>query len=232
MMTEGVDYRIVSPEEFNTAFDESHEELSGAKYCYVDDRDVEDYKDCTCIVFFDAQGIPEAYAAVDTNGVIGSVLKDKDSKKKEFLLNILYTAFQYGGSKLDCYNDSRHTLPYNYADAGFMPVCRIHFDRSQAPSYWTDDAGTPDVLFMFFMDEGIDYDAYRDKVLGDVYPRIVDYSYVPYVEELYDCFPEIAGSDPYSFGMKIRDIVAEKWQKCRGSYWGRETEFVRELMAQ
>ena len=51
---------------------------------------------------------------------------------------------QYGGKTLDCYKDDRSTLPYNYEDAGFIPVCRIHFDRSQVNGLWCAEAGTPD----------------------------------------------------------------------------------------
>ena len=230
MMIKDVDYRIVSPEEFDKHFDESHDELRGAKFCYVDDRSAEDYRDCTCIMFIDSEGVPEAYAAVDPDGVIGSVLKDKDSHKKEFLLNIMYTAFQYGGSKLDCYKDENSTLPYNYADAGFMPVCRIRFNREMAPEYWIDEAGTPDVVFMFFIDEGVDYDTYRSKVLNDTYPRFKEYNYIPYVEELFDRFPEFDHTDVYSFGVHIRDYMEDLWRKRRHDHEGKSPEFVREVI--
>lgn len=230
MPEEKLNYKIVSAEEFDRNFDKSHNELQGAKYCYVDDRSAEDYSNCTCIMFIDENGTPEAYAAVDPSGIIGSVLKDKDSRRREFLLNIMYVAVEYGGSKLDCYKDEKSTLPYNYADAGFMPVCRIRFDRSLAPSDWIDEAGTPDVVFMFFIDEGVDFDSYRHKVLEDLYPRFLDYDYVPYVEDLFDIFPDLDRNDLYGSGQRIRDYVAECWKKQRADYSGRETGFVRSVI--
>lgn len=223
------DYRIVTPEEFDRCFDASHEELEGAKYCYVNDRTVDDYRDCTCILFMDGEGTPEAYAAVDPDGVIGSVLKDRDSKKRQFLLDILYVAIGYGGSKLDCYKDDQSTLPYSYADAGFMPVCRIPFDRSQVEGEWSNEAGTPDVVFMFFMDGGVTYDTYKEKVLKDRYPRLADYGRIPYTKDLAGQFPEHAGDDPYTFAQFLRDYAAEKWETMKDDFRGRETEFIRSV---
>ena len=227
MLIKNKDYRIVSAEEFDKYFDESHEELKGPKYCYVNDRSVDDYRDCTCIMFIDGNGDPEAYAAVDPASVIGSVLKDKDSHKHEFLLNILFVAFQYGGKTLDCYKDDKSTLPYNYADAGFIPVCRIHFDRTQVDGTWCEEAGTPDVVFMFFMDEDIDYDSYREKVLTDKYPRFLEYDYIPYVEELNDLFPDRDHEDVYAFAQYVRDYVSGRWKELRNDHEGCETGFVK-----
>jgi len=230
MLRRDIDYRIVSAKEFNRYFDESHEELSGIKYCYVDDRDEQDYEDCTCIMFTDADGVPEAYAAVDPSGIIGSVLKDVDSHRKAFLLDIMYVAHEYGGSKLDCYKDEESTLPYNYADAGFMPVCRIHFDRSQAAECWCDEAGTPDVVFMFLIEDDMDYESYRVKVLEDKYPRFLDYKYIPYAEDLFDRFPQFDHDNIYVFAEQIRDYVENAWINLDKSARGNAIDFVNKIL--
>lgn len=207
-------YRLVSEEDFHRCFGESHDELSGAKFSYVSEKSKEELTDCVRILFEDEENIPEAYVTVSRlDGNIGSLLKDRDSFKKEFLSEIFYTAIQYGGVKLDCYQDEKNTLPYIYADAGFIPVCRIHFDPAEASEDWSSEAGQPDIIFMFLAERDINYEDYRDKVLKDKYPRFTDYSYIPYVEEFSEWQEQTGIQDAYSFGYHLRDCVLKKWNE-------------------
>ena len=225
-------FRIADAAEFVRFFEESHDELIGAKHCFVDSHTENELYGTTRIMFLDEHDIPEAYVAVNCkNGNIGSVMKDRDSSKRGFIADMLYTATEYNGSKLDCYDDSRSTLPKCYSMAGFMPVCRIRFDETQVSPGWVPEAGKPDIVFMFFMDPGIDYDTYRQKVLSSGYMAYDKYAYVPYV----DVFPEWAlsrgFSDDYSFAWFIRDYVQNLWMEKRDIYKGRENEFVKEMIA-
>lgn len=224
-------FRIADVGEFVEFFSESHDELIGAKHRFVDSHTEKELYGTTRIIFVDENDVPEAYVAVNCkDGNIGSVMKDKDSSKKGFIADMLYTATEYNGSKLDCYDDARSTLPRCYSMAGFMPVCRIRFDETQVSADWTPEAGKPDIVFMFFTDPGIEYDRYRQKVMNGEYITYEKYTYVPYVDEFSQWAKSKSFSDDYSFGWFIRDYVQKCWEEKHGNYLGRENVFVKEMI--
>ncbi len=224
-------FRIADAGEFVRFFSESHDELIGAKHCFVDSHTENELYGTTRIMFLDENDTPEAYVSVNCkNGNIGSVMKDKDSSKRGFVADILYTATEYNGSKLDCYDDSKSSLPVCYSMAGFIPVCRIKFDESQVSPNWTKEAGTPDIVFMFFSEPGIEYDRYHQKVVNGEYMTYDQYTYTPYVDEFREWAKEKSFSDDYTFGWYIRDYVQNRWQEKRDLYKGKENEFVKDII--
>lgn len=82
--------------------------------------------------------------AIKQNGDITCVFKNPKSKNKNVVHDLLLTARENGGVKLDCYGK---TLVNKYEECGFEVVARVKFD----PSYVTDDwllENKPDVFFM------------------------------------------------------------------------------------
>lgn len=140
-----------------------------------------------------------AGVAVTEDGDIESVFKNGNSKVRGAVSNILLTAIDNGGIKLDNY-DSKG-LSKMYAAHGFIPVSKVKFDPRYAPDDWNydiarKDGQQPDIVFWIHngdLPETVaqkisDYDAvdtsnipvfdtydqaqrYRDMMIGDVQRR-------------------------------------------------------------
>lgn len=85
-----------------------------------------------------------AGVAVWPDGDVGAVFKDVQSKSRMAIGELMLTAINAGGNKLDCFDGVLRRL---YAKFGFIPVARVKFDPRFAPVDWRLEFGTPDVVF-------------------------------------------------------------------------------------
>ena len=85
-----------------------------------------------------------AGVAVWPDGNIRAVFKDSRSKNNGAIGELMLTALQAGGKKLDCFDGF---LSGAYAQFGFIPVCRIKFSKDFAPENWKTKFGNPDIIF-------------------------------------------------------------------------------------
>lgn len=85
-----------------------------------------------------------AGVAVWLDGNIRAVFKDSRSKNVGAIGELMLTALQAGGKKLDCFDGF---LSGAYAQFGFIPVCRVKFSRDFAPENWKPKFGSPDIIF-------------------------------------------------------------------------------------
>jgi hypothetical protein len=84
----------------------------------------------------------DAGVAVTQDGDIVSVFKNPTAKKKKAISELLLTALENGGKKLDNYNGE---LSMFYEQHGFVPVSKVKFDASYVDKNWSH--GDPDVVF-------------------------------------------------------------------------------------
>lgn len=108
----------------------------------VDSHSIEDYNNMT-ILYSEGQG----FVSVSSDGNIGSVLKEPNGASG-FAKTALINAIKHGGDKLDCFAIGNGGLVDMYMQCGFIPVCRLKFNREYAPDGWTLGMEEPDVVFM------------------------------------------------------------------------------------
>ncbi len=82
--------------------------------------------------------------AVWPDGNIGAAFNDKRSPHRFAIGELMLTALDAGGNKLDCFDG---VLRRAYAKFGFVPVARVRFDWNYAPENWKKEFGNPDVIF-------------------------------------------------------------------------------------
>ncbi|MGO4205521.1 hypothetical protein AB4Z09_28070 [Rhodococcus sp. TAF43] len=94
----------------------------------------------------------KAGAALNGDEVV-SVFAHKDCAHPHAARAMLRHATALGGRRLDCFDT---VLPDLYADAGFVPVARLHWNDDYAPDGWdyqrfdSFNGGRPDVVFMAY----------------------------------------------------------------------------------
>ncbi len=87
----------------------------------------------------------KAGVAITTDNNIISVFKG-DSAMNNVISTLLPAAIEFGGNKLDNYNDDKLSLMYSLY--GFIPVSKTKFDPNFAPEDWNYERdGMPDILF-------------------------------------------------------------------------------------
>ena len=91
--------------------------------------------------------------AVQPDGDIVGVFKSGQEHRKKASTELLLTAIDNGGTKLDCFNTY---LPGLYAQHGFEPVAWMEFSTEYAPEGWTPAYGTPEVVFMAHNGDSVD----------------------------------------------------------------------------
>lgn len=107
----------------------------------VDVHDLKTYQECKKL-FLSKDGA--CGVAIKQDGDIISVFKNPRSDYKNAIHDLLITARENGGVKLDCYGE---TLVNKYEECGFRPVARVKFD----PQFVTDEKllrKKPDIYFM------------------------------------------------------------------------------------
>ena len=91
-----------------------------------------------------------AGAIVTADGDIEAVHKNPDSSARRASTQLMITAIENGGNKLDCYGAD---LVRNYNFYGFEPVAKVKWNPDYAPDGWT--YGAKDVYVMKLQD-GVD----------------------------------------------------------------------------
>lgn len=174
-------------------------------------RELEDLRNATCISINDGDGL----LCVTEEGDIESVLK-KNGAKIDGFLNIAFAmAVGFGGNKLDCYNCAGATpekgtsLGDSYCKRGFLPVCRIRFNRMMVDSLMAKTYGEPEVIFFIYCGDNVE--EYIYKLQGKKYPGINAYKYIPYIDEVQDMLGMNSDDTDYCFALKYRNIINEKW---------------------
>lgn len=109
---------------------------------FVDKHSPEELRESGASLFLSRDKM--AGVGVWPDGNIRAVFRDRRSKAGRAVGELMLTAIEAGGKKLDCY-DGR--LRYLYALFGFIPVARVKFDPQYAPANWKDRFGTPDIIF-------------------------------------------------------------------------------------
>ena len=112
----------------------------------VDSQPVEKLRENKARTFMRRDG--GAGVAVEGDGNIVGVFKNPEYKQPRVVSDLLYTAIEQGGNKLDCYvTYERNDLRAKYSAHGFTPVCWLEFSREYAPDGWNYEAwGEPDVV--------------------------------------------------------------------------------------
>jgi len=137
----------------NTNNNDVHEIVKSAKEnnpygAYVDLKD--DYKNYKNFTLSDGSG----NVSVTPDGDIVSVVKNPNSKIKGASKQLLLTAIENGGIKLDNFDGF---LTDNYQNAGFIPVAKSYFVDEYAPENWNYDRdGRPYVVAMIHNGDSAD----------------------------------------------------------------------------
>lgn len=131
-----------SPREFKKNFDSIKSSIPFSP-C-VDSHSEEELSRMCCLY---TRGV--GFVAIEKDGNICSVLKDKHSVVDSFSKTSMINALRHGGVKLDCFAIGyKGSLVDMYMNAGFIPVCRVKFNSEYAPEGWKSEWGTPDVVMM------------------------------------------------------------------------------------
>lgn len=134
------------PQRFSKALDES---IAANKHgLMVSPKSVEELQQPGTITFMGEDGLSGALVTAD--GDIEAVFKNPASKTKRASTQLLITAVENGGNKLDCYGAE---LVNTYNRFGFEPVAKVEWNPDYAPDGWT--YGAKDVYVMKLQD-GVD----------------------------------------------------------------------------
>lgn len=174
-------------------------------------RELEDLKNATCISINDGDGL----LCVTDEGDIESVLKKNGAKLDGFLNIAFVNAINNGGNKLDCYNcagatpGKGSTLGDNYCKRGFLPVCRIRFNRMMVDPVMAKTYGEPEVIFFIYCGDTIE--EYIKKIQNKEYPGLDGFKYIPYIDEVQNMLGINSDDTDYCFALYFRNIISEKW---------------------
>lgn len=142
------------PQRFSKALDES---IAANKHgLMVSPKSVEELQRPGTITFMGEDGLSGALVTAD--GDIEAVFKNPASKTKRASTQLLITAVENGGTKLDCYGAD---LVNTYNRFGFEPVAKVEWNPDYAPDGWT--YGPKDVYVMKLQD-GMDADSILQRL--------------------------------------------------------------------
>lgn len=136
------------PEAFCSALDEAIEKNKHG--LMVSPKTPQELAGSGAITFMSKDGM--CGAAVTADGDIEAVFRIPGGEGKRLSYQMVVTAVDNGGVKLDCYGAD---LAYNYSRMGFEPVARVRWNPDYAPDGWT--YGPKDVYVMKLGD-GLDAD--------------------------------------------------------------------------
>lgn len=131
--------KIESAEEFFNAINEA--KTAHKKGASVHLYTLDEYKEMD--LFLADEG--RVGFAVKSDGDLVSVFKHPDSQYKSAIQQIVPVSIQAGVRKLDAFEGY---LTQEYSKAGFVEVGREKWNEEYRPEGWTEDMGTPDVVFM------------------------------------------------------------------------------------
>ena len=131
-----------NPELFSFALEEGKKNNKNG--IMVDSHTAQDLRDGNVRTFLSKDN--NAGGAIEADGNIIAVFKNKQSASKQAGADIIITALENGGDRLDCYGKD---LVRIYSKLGFEPVARVKFNKEYAASGWDSNIhGEPDIYFM------------------------------------------------------------------------------------
>lgn len=175
------------PEAFCSALDEAIEKNKHG--LMVSPKTPQELADSGAITFMSRDGM--CGAAVTADGDIEAVFRIPGGEGKRLSYQMVVTAIDNGGVKLDCYGSD---LAYNYSRMGFEPVARVRWNPDYAPEGWT--YGPKDVYVMKLGD-GLD----ADQVLRRMGLSEADGGFHIYTEAELKALPEM----DYDAALAYRD---------------------------
>ena len=193
---------------------------------FVDVPSLEDIKDAKCLILEPNMG----YVLVKEDGTISAFMKTKYNSCGKFSLTALGNAISVGGDRLDCFARLYDGLGVLYCRHGFIPICRIKFDRTIATEEqnkaWIVEP--PDVIFFMYCGDSVK--DLENKFLNKAYPKFSDYDYVPYITEFPEWQKSLGIKDAYDFGKYVLNTAIEKWNtKYKYSFKDRFTEYTKHI---
>ena len=114
----------------------------------VSPKTPQELADSGAVTFMSKDGM--SGAAVTADGDIEAVFRIPGGKGKKLSYQMVVTAVDNGGVKLDCYGEK---LVQNYSKMGFEPVAKVKWNPEYAPEGW--NYGSKDVYVMKLQD-GLD----------------------------------------------------------------------------
>lgn len=221
--------RKVAPEFFVDTFNEVYKKNISVLRVYVDCPSLQEARNSKCLSI----GGNKGFVMVKPDGTISALYKSQEYKAKDgikFSVAAIYSAVANGGDRLDCFSREVGGLGNLYSRLGFIPICRLKFDRSKA----TDEQNKsfivdpPDVYFFMYCDD--DLKTYEVKALENSYPDFSEYDYIPYVTEFPEWWSLTGIKDAYEFGKHILDTAVDKWKnKYKFSFKDKFTEYTKRL---
>jgi len=190
------------PEAFSAALDKGR--VSNPYGLMVDGQSPEELAEAGARTFLSDDGM--AGAAVMPDGNIVAVFKDSASNKKQAARELLLTALENGGDRLDCYGSR---LVNTYSKAGFVPVARVEFNPAYAPEGWT--FGKQDVYVMAHNGD-LPEDILRKSSLSSR-----EGGYKTWTQEELDALPTFAYDDAIAYRDRLlaERYAAEEGQPAR-----------------
>ena len=190
------------PEVFSAALEKGR--ASNPHGLMVDGQSPEELAEAGARTFLSDDGM--AGAAVMPDGNIVAVFKDSASEKKQAARELLLTALENGGDRLDCYGTQ---LVDTYRQSGFVPVARVEFNPAYAPEGWT--FGKQDVYVMAHNGD-LPEDILRKSSLSSR-----EGGYKTWTQEELDALPTFAYDDAIAY----RDrLLAERYAAEGGNASG------------
>ncbi len=169
----------------------------------IEIRTPEELKNATCLEFYDGEG----FVAVTETGEVISVLKSPASKMQNFLGIAFANAIMVGGSRLDCYDCDN--LGPTYCRRGFIPICRIDFDREMCAHEMLPYYNDPEVVFFMYCGDPV-Y-TFWQKMQDGEYMSLGQYEYIPHITEVQKSIGEKVNGKDYDFAGRFRDMVWGRW---------------------
>ena len=131
-----------NPELFSFALEEGKKNNKNG--IMVDSHTAQDLRDGNVRTFLSKDN--NAGGAIEADGNIIAVFKNKQSASKQAGADIIITSLENGGDRLDCYGKD---LVRIYSKLGFEPVARVKFNKEYAAPGWDSNIhGEPDIYFM------------------------------------------------------------------------------------
>ena len=150
-----------NPELFSFALEAG--KRSNAHGAMVDSHTADDLKKEGALTFLSKDNM--AGGAVLPDGNITAVFKNSGSMSKQAAKDIVLTAIENGGDRLDCYGED---LVDMYARMGFEPVAKVRFNRAYAPSDWNYEALGEPYIYVMAHNGDIPDDIVRKMNEGDI----------------------------------------------------------------
>lgn len=202
---------IITAEEFLSYQQSAKSSYSEVVQAKITIRTIEELTNSTCVSFCDGAGM----LCVNQYGDIESVLKRADADIPGFLNVAFANAIALGGNRLDCYNcagavpGKGSSLGDSYCRRGFIPICRIRFNRLYVDPIMAKTYGEPEIIFFIYCGDPLPI--YWDKVKNGLYPGLDDYYDIPYIDTIQEAMGLASNDMDYDFANSYRNMMCSKW---------------------